>query len=56
MIETTRNLVEAAGASPLAAALKLRDRLTGKRVALIASGGNVTREQLLDVLSETRAS
>jgi threonine dehydratase len=56
MIETTRNLIEAAGASPLAAALKLRDRLNGKRVALIASGGNVTREQLLDVLSTTRAS
>jgi threonine dehydratase len=50
MIETTRNLVEAAGASPLAAALRLRDELAGKRVALIASGGNVTREQLLAVL------
>jgi threonine dehydratase len=50
MIETTRNLVEAAGAAPLAAALKLRERLTGKRVALILSGGNATREQLLEVL------
>ena len=42
MIETTRNLVEAAGAAPLAAALKLREELAGKRVALVASGGNVT--------------
>ena len=50
MIETTRNLVEAAGAAPLAAALKLRERLAGKRVALILSGGNATREQLLEVL------
>lgn len=50
MIETTRNLVEAAGAAPLAAALKLRDELAGKRVALILSGGNASREQLLDVL------
>jgi threonine dehydratase len=50
MIETTRNLVEAAGAAPLAAALKLRTRLAGKRVALVLSGGNATREQLLDVL------
>ncbi len=50
MIETTRNLVEAAGAAPLAAALKLRERLTGKRVALVLSGGNATREQLLEVL------
>lgn len=52
LIETTRNLVEAAGAAPLAAALRLRDQLTGKRVALIASGGNVSREQLLDVLGD----
>ena len=50
MIETTRNLVEAAGAAPLAAALKLRDRLAGKKVALVLSGGNATREQLLEVL------
>ena len=50
MIETTRNLIEAAGASPLAAALKLGEELKGKRVALIASGGNATRAQLLDVL------
>ena len=50
MIETTRNLVEAAGAAPLAAALRLRDELRGKRVALILSGGNASREQLLDVL------
>ena len=51
MIETTRNLVEAAGAAPLAAALRLRDELAGKRIALIASGGNASREQLLAVLS-----
>jgi threonine dehydratase len=51
MIETTRNLVEAAGAAPLAAAQRLRDRLAGKRVTLILSGGNVSREQLLAVLS-----
>jgi threonine dehydratase len=55
MIEMTRNLVEAAGASPLAAALKLRDELDGKRIVLVASGGNVTREQLLDVLSREPA-
>ena len=42
MIESTRNLIEAAGASPLAAAIRLRDTLAGKRVALIASGGNAS--------------
>jgi threonine dehydratase len=55
MIEATRNLVEAAGAAPLAAALRLRDRLAGRRVALVASGGNVSPEQLLDVLGPARA-
>jgi threonine dehydratase len=51
MIESTRNLIESAGAAPLAAALRLRDKLRGTRVALVASGGNVSREQLLAVLA-----
>jgi threonine dehydratase len=55
MIEATRNLVEAAGAAPLAAALRLREQLQGKRVALVLSGGNASREQLLDVLGRERA-
>ena len=50
MIEATRNLVEAAGAAPLAAALRLRERLTGKRVVMILSGGNASREQLVEAL------
>lgn len=51
MIETTRNLVEAAGAAPLAAAVSLRERLAGKRVALICSGGNISPAQLADALA-----
>ena len=51
MIEATRNLVEAAGAAPLAAAIRLRDQLSAQRVALDLSGGNATRAQLLDVLA-----
>jgi threonine dehydratase len=50
LIEQTRNLVEAAGAASLAAAFKLRDRLQGKRVALILSGGNLTLAGLRDLL------
>jgi threonine dehydratase len=53
MIDATRNLIEAAGAAPLAAALRLRESLAGRRIALIASGGNATREQLLEVLQAT---
>lgn len=50
MIEKTRNLVEGAGAAPLAAALKLRDRLTGSMVAIVCSGGNITPRQLAEAL------
>jgi threonine dehydratase len=50
MIETTRNLAEPAGAAPLAAALRLQERLKGKRVALILSGSNITPAQLREVL------
>lgn len=39
----THNVVEGAGAAPLAAALQERNRWRGKRVGLIASGGNVDR-------------
>ena len=45
-IEKTHNLVEASGAASLAAACKLTERLQGKRVAIIMSGGNITLEQL----------
>ena len=37
----THNLVEGAGAAPLAALLQEADAMRGKRVALIASGGNI---------------
>ena len=50
MIEHTRNLVEAAGAAPLAAALELGERVSGRRVALICSGGNITIAQLKALL------
>ena len=51
MIETTRNLTEPAGAAPLAAALQLKERLKGKRVALILSGSNITPAQLKELLA-----
>lgn len=37
----THNLVEGAGAAPLAALMQEADAMHGKRVALIASGGNI---------------
>jgi threonine dehydratase len=50
MIDGTRQLVEAAGAAALAAAMKLRERLAGRRIALVCSGGNITLPQLRDLL------
>jgi threonine dehydratase len=56
MIEGTRNLVEPAGAAPLAAALQLRDRLAGRKVALILSGGNISPGQLSEILDRYGAT
>jgi threonine dehydratase len=49
-LELVRNLSEEAGASPLAGALKIRDRLQGKTVALVLSGSNISMERLRTVL------
>ena len=48
LLARTRTVVEGAGASPLAAALGLKDRLAGRRVALILTGGNISVPQLAD--------
>lgn len=47
----THNLAEGAGAVALAAAVKERDGLAGKKVGLILSGGNVDRETMRRVLA-----
>lgn len=52
MLEHTHNLIEGAGAAPLAAALKIKGRLHGRKVALIASGGNLSLERLRAILDE----
>jgi threonine dehydratase len=51
MVEHTRNLAEGAGAVALAAALQLKQRLAGKKVVLILSGGNLSIEQLRGILA-----
>lgn len=47
----THNVAEGAGAATLAALLKERDRMAGKRVALVLSGGNVDTAVYREVLS-----
>jgi threonine dehydratase len=46
----THNIAEGAGAAPLAALTKEKDRYAGKRVGLILSGGNIDMPVLAQVL------
>jgi threonine dehydratase len=39
--QDTHNVAEGAGAAPLAGLMQERTRMTGKRVAVILSGGNI---------------
>lgn len=48
----THNVAEGAGAAPLAALLKDRDRWQGRKVGVILSGGNVDRTVYQAVLQE----
>jgi threonine dehydratase len=48
----THNLAEGAGAAALAALLQEKDRMAGRRVAVIQSGGNIDRELYASVLAE----
>lgn len=50
-LELIRNLSEEAGSAPLAAALKIKDRLKGKKVALILTGSNISMERLMHILA-----
>jgi len=50
MLEFVRNLVEDAGASSLAGALKIKEKIAGKKVALVITGGNLSIPRLKDIL------
>ena len=52
LYKDTKNIAEGAGAAPLAALLQERERIAGRRVALILSGGNVDREVFEGILAE----
>ena len=51
LLEKTRNLAEGAGAAATAAAVKLAPRLKGKKVGIVLSGGNLSLQQLRQVLA-----
>ena len=46
------NVVEGAGAAPLAALLQERDRMRGKRVGLVVSGGNIDRPLYMKAMAD----
>jgi threonine dehydratase len=52
LLDSAHMLAEPAGAAPLAAALKMRERLRGKTVVLTLTGANITVDQLRAVLAE----
>ena len=51
ILSTTHNLVEGAGAMGVVGAMKLRERLTGKRVAVAFCGGNLDSAVLRRILN-----
>ena len=50
--EDTHQLTEGAGAASLAALMQERDRMKGRRIGLILSGGNIDREVYLRALAD----
>jgi threonine dehydratase len=50
VFDDTHNVAEGAGAAAVAAILKERDGLRGRRVAAVLSGGNVDRAMFAEVL------
>jgi threonine dehydratase len=50
-IRATQNLAEGAGAAPLIAAVKLRNKLAGKKVVCVMSGGNLSQGVLKRILT-----
>lgn len=50
MFTDTHNVVEGAGAAGLAAALREKEQLQGKRIAVVVTGANVDRETFAQIL------
>jgi threonine dehydratase len=49
--DDTHQVAEGAGAAPLAALLQERQKMAGKNLAVVLSGGNIERARFLQVLS-----
>jgi threonine dehydratase len=51
IFQTTHNCAEGAGAAPVAAILKEKDRVRGRKVAAVLSGGNIDRAMFAGALA-----
>jgi threonine dehydratase len=49
-VEKAHTIAEGAGAASLAAAVKMRDELKGKKIGVVLSGGNLTAAMLREIL------
>lgn len=52
MFECTHNVCEGAGAAALAAAIQEKTKVRGRKVAVIATGGNVDKDVFAEVLNQ----
>jgi threonine dehydratase len=52
LLRWTHNLAEGAGAAPLAAAIAMQERLAGRTVVGVLSGGNLDLRELAKILNE----
>jgi len=52
LFSDTHNVAEGAGAAALAACLRERDAVAGKRVGVVLTGGNVDRDLYARVLAQ----
>lgn len=51
-LEHCTTVAEGAGAASLAAAIKQKEQLKGKKVALVLSGGNLTYDKLVEIIKK----
>jgi threonine dehydratase len=50
--DTTHSIAEGAGAASTAAAMKITEKIKGKKVVLLLSGGNLTRTKFHEILNK----
>ena len=53
LVSDSHQIAEGAGAASFAALLSERDRMQGKRVAVLLTGGNIDRDRLAGILAES---